>query len=198
VRWSVTTLGAGALAVAIPTAFFASAVHAAPILGCYCIRWHWRIPGFTAMAFLVALALVLTGMIAAAWWRHHRLARWNRRLAALGPLPWCMPGAVGPAAPLVEGALALRSSLTTRVPLDAEQLEHIEGWMDALQHSDPLATQALASAGIEPSDTVRALRIALETEGPASRTGLEVMRVVRDFFARLQAAPGPLAYRARR
>ena len=157
--------------------------------------WSWRIPTFTAMTFVTAVVLVLIGMVVVDCWRCYRLERWARRAEPLLSAPVPEPTRFGPAQRLVEDALALRRSLADGVPLSGEQLRHVGIWMEALDSPPPLTTQALASAGIDPSDTARALRTALDSEEPSHQVALDVMRVLHDFFARLTHGGGALTYR---
>ncbi len=190
------TILAGVLAIATPTAFMASAMHEAPLMGGGCVYWSWRIPTFTALSFMVAAGLVGLGMVVLARIQGFRLARWQSRLASLGPVQRCDPSRLSPARHVIVEALQVRTSLASTLPIDGEQLRSIGAWMDALRLADPLATQALAGVGVEPADTVRALRSALEMEGSSARSGLAVMRIVQEFFARLQTVGSTMPYRS--
>lgn len=195
VNKSPGTIVAGVLAVALPLAFVTSTISEAPTMGGGCIRSIWRIPAFTGLSFAVAMAIVAVGMGVRSGLRQHRLARWQAQLPALDPIHWSHPSRLGPACPLVLDALRLQTILTRTPPLDGEQLHAVGAWMDGLDHADPLALQTLACIGIEPADTARSLRAALDREGSCTQTGLALLRVVHDFLTRVAAPRGAVAYR---
>lgn len=195
VNKSPGTIAAGVLAVAFPLAFVASTIYEAPSMGGGCLRSTWRIPAFTGLSFAVAMAIVAVGMRVLSALRQHRLARWQAQLPALDPIHWTHPSRLGPACPLVLDALRLQTILTRTPPLDGEQLLAVGAWMDGLDHADPLALHTLASIGVEPSDTARSLRAALDCEGSCTQTGLALLRVVHDFLTRVGSPRGTVAYR---